>query len=207
MAEPPVRIYLTGRLALEAQGTPLDARLLPGLQGRRAFAYLVIERAHPVPYAALADAVWGDDRPEAWDTALSAVVSKIRRFLGGLPHSPATVDSAFGCYALQLPRDTWVDAEAALAAVDAAEGALRRGDAQTAWTSAAVANAIARRPFLPGEEGAWIEARRSRLRDVLLRALDCLADASLRTGGGALAVALASEAISLARSGSPPTSG
>jgi streptogramin lyase len=42
-----------------------------------------------------------------------------------------------------------------------------------------VAAALARRSFLPGEEGAWVEERRRDLRDVLVRALECLRDASL----------------------------
>ena len=44
---------------------------------------------------------------------------------------------------------------------------------------ALIATTIARRPFLTGEDGPWVEARRERLRDMLVRALDCRVEALL----------------------------
>jgi DNA-binding SARP family transcriptional activator len=47
---------------------------------------------------------------------------------------------------------------------------------------ALVANAIARRPFLPGEAGDWVERRRERLRAVRVRALEVRGRVSLAHG-------------------------
>ena len=56
---------------------------------------------------------------------------------------------------------------------------------------------MARRPFLPGEHGAWVEAKRRELADLLDDALGCLADACLRSGDAAGAARWAEEAIAL----------
>src|SRR5207302_9621861 len=74
----PFRLYLTGRLIAELGERRFDERLLPGRQGRRAFAYLTLERTRPVSIDELADAVWSTASPAgAWETALSAIVSKL----------------------------------------------------------------------------------------------------------------------------------
>jgi DNA-binding SARP family transcriptional activator len=90
-----------------------------------------------------------------------------------------------------------VDVEAAALAIDEAEGALRAGDCRTAWGHANVAVAIARRTFLPGDEGDWIDGQRRRLHEILVRGLDCLSELSLRNGEGPLAAQHAAEAVAL----------
>jgi DNA-binding SARP family transcriptional activator len=121
-------VYLTGGLAVALGDRPLDERELPGRQGRLALAYLVLERARPVSRDELADAIWADGLPPAWDPALSALVSMLRRRLATLGLPPrATIESA-GTYQLRLPDGAWVDVEAAPQSLDEAEGALR-GDA------------------------------------------------------------------------------
>jgi DNA-binding SARP family transcriptional activator len=57
--------------------------------------------------------------------------------------------------------------------------------------------AIARRPFLPGEEGEWVEGKRRELHDMLVSALDCYVEICLRTSQAALAAQMASQAVSL----------
>lgn len=194
----PLRIYLTGRIEIERDGVLVDARRFPGRQGRRAFAYLACERGRPAPRDELAEAIWQDVLPPTWDTALRAIVSKLRGLCAGPGRqSGATIASAFGCYQLTLPADAWVDIEAAVTAVDAAEGALRAGDMRAAWGDAVVATVIAKRPFLPGEEGEWVDRQRARLRGVMVRGLDCVADIRLANGEGALAVEAAAEAVGL----------
>jgi DNA-binding SARP family transcriptional activator len=59
----------------------VDEKRLPGRQGPVALVYLALERARPVPIDELADAVWGEKLPRAWETALSAIVSKLRSAL------------------------------------------------------------------------------------------------------------------------------
>jgi DNA-binding SARP family transcriptional activator len=101
----PLRLYLTGRLTAELGDRGFDERTVPGRQGRRALVYLALERARPVPIDEVADAVWGTATPSgAWETALSAIVSKLRASLRGLD-AHCTVTTAAGCYQLALPEN------------------------------------------------------------------------------------------------------
>src|SRR5438067_11386879 len=126
----PLRVYVTGRLELEAAGVLLDSRRLPGRQGRRALAYLVCERGRPVPRDELAEAIWRGETPPAWDAALSALTSKLRALLREA--GAGELVSAYGCYELRLPADAWVDLEVAAREVDQAEAALRRREPRRA---------------------------------------------------------------------------
>lgn len=192
-----MRLYLTGRVSVERGDRLLEERRLPGRQGRRALVYLALERGRRVPQDELADAIWGEVPPPAWETALS-VLSKLRGLLGELGLSPRdAIGSASGCYQLRLPPGAWVDVEAARQSLDAAEGALRRGRPRAAWGPANVAAAIARRPLLPGIDAEWVERRRDALQQMLVRALDCLADLALPNREHPLAAQLAAEAIGL----------
>jgi DNA-binding SARP family transcriptional activator len=193
-----VRIYLTGGLAIETDAELLDERAFSSRQARRVFAYLVGERRRPVPRDELAEAIWGEEMPGAWETGLSALISNLRVMLGraGLVRGQA-ITYSFGCYQLRLPPDTWVDMEAAVTALDEAEGALRAGDPQRSFGWAGVATAVARRPFLPGESGDWVEGRRRALRQQLVRGLDCFTEILIWNGEPALAVAAAREAVTL----------
>lgn len=194
-----VRLYLTGRLTLEHGTQLLDQADLPGRQGRLALAFLALSRTRPVPRDELLDALWPDNPPPSADSALSAVISKLR---GGFTRigldGPATVEASAGCYALRLPAGTSVDVETAANNLDRGEGALRAGDLRQAWTCATVATAILRRPLLPGEDAPWITQHRTRLRDLLLRAYDCIVEVWLERGDTTLAVATARSALEVA---------
>jgi len=61
---------------LESGEMVLDERQLPARQGRIAFTYLVLNRERPVPRDELVRAVWADDSPEAWESSLSALLSR-----------------------------------------------------------------------------------------------------------------------------------
>ncbi len=194
----PLRLYLTGRICIEAERGIVDERRFFSRQVRRLFAYLAVERGHPIPRSELADAIWGEASPEGWDNALSALLSRLRSLLAGIDEpGRCGVTSSFGCHELRLPYDTWIDVEAAGHALDQAEGLVRAGALPQAWGPANVVAIIARRPLLPGEEGAWIEQRRSALRVLLLRALDCLTRVCLANGEPALAVQHAAESVTL----------
>jgi DNA-binding SARP family transcriptional activator len=65
-----------------------------------------------------------------------------------------------------------VDVQACDAAVHEAEAALRDHGPERAMGWALVANAIARRPFLAGDQSSWTERRREHLRQVRVRALE-----------------------------------
>lgn len=87
--------------------------------------------------------------------------------------------------------------DAAVHAIDAAEVALRSGDLRRAFGPATVAATIAKRPFLSGDSGDWVEFQRRRLKRVRLRALECLARVWLANNEPLLAVEAATEALSL----------
>jgi DNA-binding SARP family transcriptional activator len=195
--KPPLRLYLAGRLAAERGERHFDERRLPGRQGRRALAYLGLERARPVPIDELADAVWGTSTPAgAWETALSAIVSKLRAALRSLDDR-CTVTTAAGCYQLALPPDAWVDVETARRALDEAEGHVRAGRLRAAWGPANVAEAIAARPLLAGLDGEWIVHARAALRETRVRALECLVAVASSNGEHPLAAAFARTVVEL----------
>lgn len=192
-------MYVTGRLTIEHGEQRLEQSELPGRQGRLALAYLALSRTRPVPRDELVDALWPGAAPPSADSALSAVISKLRSGLTRIGlDGPATVEASAGCYALRLPPPAIVDTETAANSLDRAEGALRAGDLQRAWTCATVATAILRRPLLPGEDAPWLTVRRTRLRDLLLRAYECLVEIWLQQGETTLAIATARTALEIA---------
>ena len=193
-----LRIYLTGEVQVENGGRLLRGSQLGGPQGRFVFAYLVTERRQAVTQSDLADALWPESLPASWTLALSAIVSRLRARLSGvgLPRA-RIIGNAFGCYQFTPPGETWVDIEAALAGLDAAEGALTAGNPQAAYGPSLIATIILRRPFLAGQEGAWVDERRAALTSSLVRALDCRAEALAANNELVLALAHAREAVRL----------
>ncbi len=195
-----VRIYLTGRIGVERDGKAvLEERQLRGKQGRLALAYLVCQRTRPVSRDELADVIWPGEMAAAWEVALSALVSRLRSLFtrGPLNQTGAFISSGFGLYRLHLSSDAWVDLEASTNALDDAEAALRAGDPRRAFGPAVVAWNIAKRPFLPLNDGEWVEGQRRKLQRQQLRALECLARIWLSSGEPALAVENATEAVAL----------
>ena len=193
-----LRVFLAGRVKVEADGVVLEDGRLATRQGRLVFAYLVAERGRPVPTDELAEALWGSAPPATWDKALTVIASKLRSALtdAGV-EGGAALTSAFGCYRLDLPEGSWVDVIVAADAADAAEQALAMGHLEEARAAAAPAVGLLRQPFLPGEDGAWVEARRRELADVQGRALNVLAEASLRLGDAPEAAKWAEQALAL----------
>jgi DNA-binding SARP family transcriptional activator len=57
-----LRIFLIGRVTIEAGGITLDEGRLAGRQGRLFFTYLVSEQGRPVPRDQLAEALWAQHR-------------------------------------------------------------------------------------------------------------------------------------------------
>lgn len=170
------RVHLCGRLTAEIGGRRIEAALR-GRQGRLLFAYLVLERLRPVPRDELVAALWADEPPKKADSALSALLSKLRRLAPLEGRSEVRI---------ALAGDAWIDVEAATDALHRAEGAAARADWTVAWGPARVAQHIAARELLPGEDAGWVEERRRRLREVYERALELVACACLGIGGGEL---------------------
>jgi DNA-binding SARP family transcriptional activator len=191
-------MYLVGRVMLESPGCLIEPSDFPGRQGRLAFVYLAASPRR-VERDQLAEVLWGDDLPEAWHTALNAIVSKLRRILdrAGLDGARA-LEASHGCYELRMPEGTWIDLREAVNSLDLAEGALAHSEPGKAWPAAAVASAILRRPFLPGEAGPWAEQTRRELQNLEVRTYDTLAGAWLQAGNSQAAIRAARRAIELA---------
>jgi DNA-binding SARP family transcriptional activator len=172
------RIQLCGPLVVRLDGERLEGRL-PGRQGRLLFARLV-EGQRPTTREELAAVLWGDVVPDAAESAISALLSRLRRLvpLEGRPDVRVV-----------LPEDAWVDVHAAREALHRAESAAAREDWAAAWGPARVAQHIGDRTFLLGDTSAWATAQR-RAHDALhVRALELAGLAALRIGGGELATA------------------
>ncbi len=194
-----LKVFLAGRVAVESDGSMIDEARFPGRQGRLLFAYLVAEQGRPVPRDELAEALWEEGRPATWDKALSVLVSKLRSLLTnqGIDGAKA-LTSAFGCYRLELPEGSWVDVIVAANAAQEAEEALAAGDLEQAKSAAVLVESLLQQPFLPGEEGAWVDEKRRELAEVRGRALTALAETCLRSGDVREAVKWAEQTIALA---------
>src|SRR3954452_22100251 len=173
------RIQLCGRYVAIIDGSRVEDRL-PGRRGRLLFAYLALHRGRPVPREDLLVAGWGDDVTAETGSALSVLLSKMRKGLGA--------DRLRGRTEMELllPAGTFVDAEAAQEGAHRAESAIAQGQWAQAWGPAGIAYHIATRPFLSGLDAPWIDDWRRRLEDVRLRGLECFAAAGLGLGGPAL---------------------
>lgn len=173
------RIQLCGPFVARIAGTRVDGRL-PGRQGRMLLAYLAHERRR-VEREELIGLLWGELPPEAADSALSALLSKLRRVV------PLDGRSAVR---LTLADDAWVDVHVAREALHRAESAVAHEDWEGAWGPARVAQHIGERPFLAGESSWWWAEHRRRAHAALLaRALELAGLASIRIGGGELPTA------------------
>ena len=187
----PLRIHLCGPLVVEREGARLD-RQLPGNQGQLLFAYLTCNRHRPIRRPELINAIWPEP-PAAADSALNALISKLRRTLG--PHvivGRSSVQIRLG--------DSWVDIEAAAEAVHRAESAVALGDWTRAWGPSLVALFTAQLGFLPDHDAPWVDDERARLAEIHLRALESYATCCMELGGTELvaSVRAARELVRLA---------
>jgi DNA-binding SARP family transcriptional activator len=196
----PLRIQLCGRLAVERGAAVMGEAAFPARQGRRLWAFLVLHRHQPAGRGDVAAAVWGDAIPDAWDDALSALVSRLRRSLrpvtGDCPE-PA-IRGGEGRYLLALPPGSVVDLEQATGALHRAEVHLRQGALSAALAEARVATEVAARGFLNGEGGDWVEGQRQRLAEIRVHALECTVTAELARDNAALAEREAELLVALA---------
>jgi len=174
------RIRLTGEMQVETPHGLLRSTDFPGRQGRLAFARLACS-PHPVPRGEVAEVVWPDRLPRSWERDLSAVVSKVRALLVSVGFEEPIV-SGLGCYQLRLGPQVHVDVNDAKCYVEEAEAKLRKGDLLAAHASADVAANLCLRPFLPGEDGDWVDGRRAEQQELLLRVLDLLVEVHIRRG-------------------------
>ena len=121
--------------------------------------------------------LWPERAPAASDSALSSLLSKLRRALGP--------DALTGRAELRLalPEPLWVDTEALADAVEVAVQALDDRRWADAAAQARAALAVATEPFLAECDGPWVQERRREVEGLRLRALEALGEAGLRLGG------------------------
>jgi DNA-binding SARP family transcriptional activator len=176
------RIQLCGRLVVELGARRVEDAL-PGAKGRLLFAYLVLNRDRRMRRDELLTAVYGDDASPEQHSSLNVLLSKLRSVIGReLLAGRAEIE-------LVLPRDAFVDVEAAREALHRAESHVAASEWAESWGPAGVAYHVARRPLLQGEDRPWLEEWRRRLEDVQLRGLECFAEARLGLGGPTLSQA------------------
>lgn len=175
------RIQICGRVVVQIDGRRVEAGL-PGRQGPLLLVYLAANRNRLVSRDELIEALWPDALPPRPESALSVLLSKLRNSLG-----PASVEGR-SQLRLAMPQ-AWIDLEAAAMGVHRAESAVALGDWTGASGPARVALHTANRGILPGVDARWIVELRSRLEDIGLRALACVATSSLRIGGAELPAA------------------
>jgi SARP family transcriptional regulator, regulator of embCAB operon len=186
LAAASTRIQLCGRVVIEIDGRRLE-EALPGRQGLLLFAFLAARRDRAAPREALMDALWPEHaRPGAADSALSALLSKLRSALG------EERVAGRGEVRLVLPAGAFVDLEAAREAIHSAESAIARNAWVEAWAPARIALHVANRGFLPNHDLEWVDDTRRELADVQVRALECVAAAGLGLGGPELDAAIRS---------------
>jgi DNA-binding SARP family transcriptional activator len=164
----PIRVALGGRELGNG---------LPGRQGRLLFAYLVRNRDRVCSRAELIDALWPERPPAAADTALSALLSKLRRTLGD------GVVGGRGGLQLALGETVDVDVERAEAEAAHAENALERRDWARALAHGRAVTGVDGTSFLPDCDGPWLHEQRRELDAIRLRGLEAVATAGLRQGG------------------------
>jgi SARP family transcriptional regulator, regulator of embCAB operon len=180
VADPELRIAICGRPSVECGARVVREADLPGRQGRRLWVALVLHRRGPVARDELAGAIWGDDIPDAWDSTLNALASRLRRALSGF--DAIAIRGEPGRYVLTLPPGTFVDWERAREAIHEADRLVFAGQPAAALAEARVAMEIAARGFLPGEDAPWIEGQRRALREIRLRACERTVEAELARG-------------------------
>lgn len=176
------KVRLCGHVSVAVPGRGGETTL-PGRQGRLLFAYLVINRDRACRRTGLIDALWPDDPPPAADSALSALLSKLRRALGGDVLQGRTE------LRLVLPDDAWVDVEHAAAEAALADVALEAHDWRDAAEHARAALEVDGQTFVADADGHWVAEQRRDLESIRLRCLECLAAAGLGLGGAELGTA------------------
>jgi DNA-binding SARP family transcriptional activator len=174
------RIQLCGRLKVDVEGRHVTPALR-GRQGRVLLAYLAINRGRAISREEMIRAIWPDSQPANPAAALRTQLSRLRSALG------SGALAGRDAIELRLPRDTWIDTEAAERAIRVADSALAAHAWQDAWTQAHITLNVTTRPFLAGFEAPWVEEVRRELGEMELRAREAIARAGIGLGGSELA--------------------
>lgn len=190
-----LRIYLTGRLAIETgQGSIID-HTRSSVVERVALAVLVVERHRPVAIDEIADIVWEDQRPDDWSEKITGGLRNLSESIDLAMTDDIRLERSNDLVRLVLPSDVWVDMEHAHRSLERATAAMSEGDLGRAISLSTTAAVIGRRPFLPGVEGRWISSQRTNHRANLIDGLLLRARGALRSGAADEAVRIARRAL------------
>ncbi|MFI6983136.1 ATP-binding protein [Embleya sp. NPDC050154] len=193
-----VRVRVLGHVCVDGPAGRAAEDLLGGPQAQLVFAALALGRRHPVPREELAALLWPEQAPKSWEGALRGVLSRVRGFLGQAGYDASSVlRHRAGCYVLSLPEGTEVDVEAAESALIEAEALAVHGAFAQARSRAHDAHEILALPFLPGQDGDWVNERRTRWRSARLRALAVSVTTELHLGRADAAVTRAAQLVDL----------
>src|SRR5207245_11120660 len=99
-----LRLELCGTISIEHPEGVIREADLPARQGRRLWAYLVLNRRRPIPRDELAEAIWGDAIPDAWDAGLNARASRLRAAVRPLARHGVSTRAEVGRDTLHLRR-------------------------------------------------------------------------------------------------------
>lgn len=176
MATSENRVQLCGSLVVRLDGRALEPEIR-GPQSHALLGFLVLHRNRHVMREELVEALWPEGAPAAADQALRTLLSRLRGALGD--------GRLIGKSELRLvlPAGTWVDVEAAEAAIHEAESAVAQRKWERAWATAHIALNVGARVLLPRIDAPWVSERRRGLEEVRLRALEALAASGLALGG------------------------
>jgi len=172
-------ISLCGEVRVELRGRSLEG-VVGGSSAKLAFAYLILNRGHPIERDELVAAVWGDDAPRDPHHALRTVLYRLRKALG-----PSFVPGRKSV-SLNLPAATVIDVEEVERALVRAEKAVARHRCGTAMEEARNAVLLTEGGLLRGLDREWLDMRRRELGMQRATALACIARASLELGGANL---------------------
>lgn len=193
--EPKVR--LLGGVVFERESGPAVT-----LSGRPAIAFArLISSSTVVERMALADAIWGEDIPNSWDSALRNTITTLRRAVGDGSDHP----SGFGVQAIApgyfLERPAGYDSDVHLVSrmvAQAESNVASEADPSGEFLSdLAAALAALRELFLGGTTSAWGDDQQRSLDGLRLRGLLAASVLHLRRREFGQAIVWAEEAISL----------
>jgi DNA-binding SARP family transcriptional activator/WD40 repeat protein len=177
-----VAVLVLGTPTVEVDGRDVAAPELRARQARILLTLLVLGGRDGVERNALADAVWTTGRPRTWETALSALVSRLRSMFARIGVGGDVLTFGAGVYRFAAPREVVVDVDDAIDASTRARQAFEHGDIDEANTLANAAIDCFRGPLLVGEESELVARVRQRVENVQRDACTVLADAAIAQG-------------------------
>jgi DNA-binding SARP family transcriptional activator len=188
--EPALWLRLVGGLAVYRGDRPQPATQVGSRKARTLLALLAVERGRVVSVDQVVEAVWGEAPPRRPADNVSTLVSRLRAALG-----PDMVVGDRAGY--RLGPALRVDLYEAAAMVTEAEARLAGGEPARALVAAGRAVELLGGGAVLADQpdATWAEPARARHGELLRRARHSTAQAALRTGDPAAAVAAAAAAV------------